>query len=173
MPRFIASKCWANPLCVYILPFCFTCAWLSFQTWAFLCHAVETQYRFTCIIFLNALRTKNYIAFVEHVSCLINDRHKLLPSINLPAARVNDGKVGSLKKKTKTDHSMIWARQMRKKKNSAGSFIALVEGRKMGWVSTGLLGIAFSCFVSCDQHSYSLKLDLSPFSRGGNWGLGK
>lgn len=101
MPRFIASKCWANPLCVYILPFCFTCAWLSFQTWAFLCHAVETQYRFTCIIFLNALRTKNYIAFVEHVSCLINDRHKLLPSINLPAARVNDGKVGSLKKKQK------------------------------------------------------------------------
>ena len=52
----------------------------------------------------------------------------------------------------------------------AGSFIALVKGRKVCWV---LLGIAFSYFVSCDQHSYSLKLDLSPFSRGGIWGSEK
>ena len=81
------------------------------------------------------------------------------------------GKKGVKKKKqNRPQHDLNKANE---KKNSAGSFIALVEGRKVGWVSTGLLGIAFSCFVSRDQHSYSLKLDLSPFSRGGNWGSEK
>lgn len=64
------------------------------------------------------------------MSCLINDTHKLLPSINLPAARVNDGKEGSLgKKKNRPQHDLNKANE---KKNSAGSFIALVEGRKVG-----------------------------------------
>lgn len=48
---------------------------------------------------------------------MINDRHKLLPSINLPAARLNDGKVGSLKKKNKNrpQHDLSKANEEKKK----------------------------------------------------------
>lgn len=62
-------------------------------------------------------------------TCVLLDKWytQLLPSINLPAARVNDGKG---KKGVKTT---AWFEQgkWKKRKNSTGSTLALVEGRKL------------------------------------------
>lgn len=73
-------------------------------------------------------RTLHFIC----LACVLLDKWytQLLPSINLPAARVNDGK----EKKEVKNHSMIWTRQM-KKTNPAGFIIALVEGREQMRIS--------------------------------------
>lgn len=92
------------------------------------------------------------------LTCVLLDKWytQLLLSINLPAARVNDGKE---KKGVKKNHSMIWTRQMKKKK-SAGSIIALVEGRKLMCTECLLCArhyFLMSCFMWSTQVLHKIK----------------
>lgn len=97
------------------------------------------------------------------LTCVLLDKwYTQLPlSINLPAARVNDGKE---KKGVKT-HSIIWTRQnkkqkTRKKQKTTLQALLLPFWKKKAnvhWVSSVFTTF---CFVSCDQHRYSLKLNI-------------
>lgn len=89
--RFMVSKCSANLPCIYRISFCFLCSWLSFPAWTFLCHAVVTQYRFTCII-LQTHWSQNLCFLCLAYILLDKLCTQLSSSLNMPEATVNDGK---------------------------------------------------------------------------------
>lgn len=101
--RFMASKCSA---CVYRISFCFMCCWLSFQAWTFLCHAVVTQCRFTCIIFQT--HWSQNLCFICLVYILLDKLcTQQSSSLNMPETTINDGKEEKWMKAASSEQKQI------------------------------------------------------------------